>query len=208
MGLGDGALNDDDPIDASMVEYLAGYKEYQDGNFMDAEVHFSKSIDLLEWNILALLNLGNLYYLQGAYDKAEMIFDKALKYAEHDASSEILTNLGMNALKRDLITDAEEFFHHAIDLNPGNALALNDMGLVKEREENDDEALVYYKQAVQVDPSDDELWYNLGTLLGKLGDKEGRLYCFMKAEERGFIELDEMIQDLVDQEIKPRNPLN
>ncbi|HME54671.1 MAG TPA: tetratricopeptide repeat protein [Candidatus Lokiarchaeia archaeon] len=206
MSEGSTASNEDS-IDASMAEYLAGYKEYQDGNFTDAEGHFLNSIDLLDWNILAIVNLGNLQYLQGGHDKAEETFNKALTYAENDARSEILTNLGMNALKRDLVTDAKEFFHQAIDINSSNASALNDMGLVKEAEENDGEALEYYKRAIKADPSDEEIWYNLGTLLGKQGNKEGRLFCFIKAEKRGFIELKEMIDDLYKQGIEPVNPL-
>ena len=198
--------SDNDPIDASMAEYLAGYQAYQDGDFTGAEDYFSESINLLGWNIIALLNLGNLYFIQGAHEKAAIIFDQALEHSENGARSEVLTNLGMNAIKRDMIPDAEEFFRQAIDLDPDNALALNDMGIVKEMEGIGDEAVGYYKQAVQADPSDNELWYNLGTMLGKQGNKEGRLYCFIKAEERGSTELREMINDLVDQGIKPVNP--
>jgi len=207
LGPGEGTANDGDQIDASMAEYLAGYQAYQDGDFTEAEVRLAKSASLLEWNILALLNLGNLYFLQGLHDKAEQSFSKALLHAEGDARSEILTNLGMCALKMENISEAGECFHQAIDLDPGNALALNDMGLVKEMEGNEGEALEYYKAAIKADLEDDEIWYNLGTLLGKQGNKEGRLYCFMKAEELGFAGLKELIDDLVDQGIKPVNPL-
>jgi Tfp pilus assembly protein PilF len=198
---------ENDPIDGSMVEYLMGYQAYQDGDFEEAEAYFSTSIDRLEWNLLARLNLGNLHFVQGAHDKAEIVFTEALAFAENGARSEVLTNLGMNAVKQDKLMAAENFFRQAIDIDPGNALALNDMGLVKDMQESEEEALQYYERAIRADPSDCELWYNLGTVLGKLGNKEGRLFCFMKAEERGFAELREMIDDLVDQGIKPKSPL-
>ncbi|MEX2684037.1 MAG: hypothetical protein Q6373_020880 [Candidatus Sigynarchaeota archaeon] len=55
-------------------------------------------------------------------------------------------------------------------------------------------------------PSDEELWYNLGNVLGKAGKKAERLFCFMKAEECGFLELKGFIRDLVAQGIKPVDP--
>nr|MDO8114498.1 tetratricopeptide repeat protein [Candidatus Sigynarchaeota archaeon] len=195
-----------DQVDTSFEEYLAGYREYQEGNFDAAEAHFLKSVDILPWNILSRINLGNLHFMRGNYEKAEITFKEALNLSQGEAKSEVLTNLGMNAIKAERPADAERFLVLAIEANPANAYALNNLGLVKESQGSNDEALVLYKKAVIADRSDGELWYNLGNLIGKTGKKSERLFCFMEAEKRGFFELKEFIDDLVSQGIKPVDP--
>jgi tetratricopeptide (TPR) repeat protein len=204
------AVNDsakEDPVDESMAEYLAGYKAYQDGSAADAEAHFLASIEHLDRNVLARVNLGNLYFVNGDQDKAKAAFTAALKFCEGDALSEMLTNLGMNALKQGSIDAARGYLEDAIKENPSNAFALNNMGLIFEDQGDMASATSWFTRAVKANGLDEELWYNLGNVLGKAGKKAERLYCFMKAEKLGFTELDELISDLVAQGIAPVDPV-
>jgi tetratricopeptide (TPR) repeat protein len=195
-----------DAIDESMGEYAAGYKDYQAGSLTDAEAHLVASIDLLGWNVLARLTLGNLFFVAGEHGKAEAALTAALPHCEGAALSEVLTNLGMNAFKAGRVPDAEGHFTRAIEVDPANAYALNNLGLVNEDREDPDGAISWYIKAVKANASDEELWYNLGNALGKAGKKAERLYCFMRAEERGFTELKELVDDLLAQGIKPVDP--
>lgn len=195
-----------DALDESMGEYVAGYTDYQRGSLDEAEAHLVASIDRLGWNVLARMTLGNLFFIKGNHEKAKAAFLAALPYCEGAAASEILTNMGMNAFKAGDVTAAEKHLTLAVELDPANAYALNNLGLVSETESDLDAAITWHIKAVEAKPSDEELWYNLGTVLGKAGDKAGRLYCFMQAEERGFSELKELVEDLVAQGIKPADP--
>ncbi len=208
--MSDGAANpggaSPDAIDESMGEYAAGYKDYQAGSLADAEAHLEASIDRLGWNVLARLTLGNMFFVAGEHEKAEDALKAALPYCEGAALSEVLTNLGMNAFKAGRVPDAEGHFTRAVEVNTANAYALNNLGLVSESRDDLDGAISWYIKAVEANASDEELWYNLGNTLGKVGKKAERLYCFMRAEERGFTELKELVDDLVAQGIKPVDP--
>ncbi len=195
-----------DAVDESMGEYVAGYKDYQEGSLADAEAHLEASIDRLGRNVLARLTLGNLFFVAGEHGKAETTLNAALPHCEGSALSEVLTNLGMNAFKAGKVPDAEGHFTRALEVDPANAYALNNLGLVREARDDLDGAIPWYVKAVEANASDEELWYNLGNALGKVGKKAERLFCFMKAEERGFTELKELIDDLVAQGIKPADP--
>ncbi len=195
-----------DAIDESMAEHVAGYKDYQGGFLDDAEAHLVASIDRLGWNVLARMTLGNLFFVKGEHAKAAAAFEAALPHCGGAASSEVLTNLGMNAFKAGDVTAAEKHFARAIELDPANAYAFNNLGLVSEAQDDLDAAITWYIKAVEANPSDEELWYNLGNVLGKAGKKAERLFCFLRAEKRGFSELRELVEDLVAQGIEPADP--
>ncbi|NMC06156.1 MAG: tetratricopeptide repeat protein [Candidatus Lokiarchaeota archaeon] len=195
-----------DAIDKSMEEYIAGYREYQAGNLVEAEIHLVASIERLDWNVLARMTLGNMFFVAGDHENAKVAFMAAIPHCEGVALSELLTNLGMNALKAGQIQDAETHFTRAIEIDPANAYALNNLGLVSEAKDDVEGAISCFKKAVGIDSSDEEFWYNLGNVLGKAGRKAERLFCFMRAEERGFTELKDLVNDLVAQGIKPSDP--
>ncbi len=195
-----------DAMDSSMEKFNEGNKQYQLGNFDEAEDYLVESISLFNRNLLAHMTIGNLFFLKGEYEKATKAFKDALSFSSGGARSEVLTNLGMNMIKQGHFVDAERCFLEAVELNRVNAFACNNLGLLNETKGNFDAAIGWYKKAVEAKPDDDELWYNLGNILGKIGDKECRLFCYIKAEERGFSELKEIINDLVAQRIIPKDP--
>ncbi|MHA1793896.1 MAG: tetratricopeptide repeat protein, partial [Promethearchaeota archaeon] len=88
-----------------------------------------------------------------------------------------------------------------------NYFALINLGNMHEANLNREKAEDYYKKSILINPKDPDAWYNLGNLLGKMGKKEERLFCFIQAENLGFKELDSMIQDLLNQGIDPINPI-
>nr|MDO8085730.1 tetratricopeptide repeat protein [Candidatus Sigynarchaeum springense]MDO8119295.1 tetratricopeptide repeat protein [Candidatus Sigynarchaeota archaeon] len=195
-----------DALDKSMNDYTVGYKYYQMGSFGDAELYLVASINRLDWNVLARITLGNMFFVKGEYEKAKAAFEAALPYCEGEALSEVLTNLGMNAFKTGDVSNAEKYFILAIAVDPANAYAFNNLGLVSDARDDLNSAIAWHIKAVGAKPSDEELWYNLGNVLGKAGKKAERLFCFMKAEERGFSELKELVEDLMAQGIKPIDP--
>lgn len=195
-----------DPVEEGMRLFISGTTAYENGEFSEAEQDLTRCVEGLPSHVLALLTLGNLYFLLDEHDKADGSFSKAAGFCTGAALSEILTNAGMNSVKAWDIPAAETYFQDAIKENPANGYAINDLGMLRDQQEDLDGAETLFLEAIQLMPDDEEVWYNLGTVLGKKGDKAGRLFCFLRAEERGFSELDDMIRDLVDQGIEPIDP--
>ncbi|MFX0099300.1 MAG: tetratricopeptide repeat protein [Candidatus Hodarchaeota archaeon] len=191
----------------SLKEYLLGYEAYKEGELEDARVYLEKSLQILQSNLLSWYLLGNLYFVEKKYDSAENAYKKGLKQC--DASNlEILSNLGMTLMKTEKFDESEDFFMKALEIDKNNPFILNNLGLLYELREKFDDALNYYEKAVRADPKDKELWYNYGNLLGKRGEKEKRLFCFIKAEDLGFSAVTEIIEDLLKQGIKPESPFD
>lgn len=68
---------------------------------------------------------------------------------------------------------AEHLFRQAIDLEPGMAAALTNLGNLMHRQGEVDEARRLYERAIEHDPSQPEARYNLANLLEDIGDTEG-----------------------------------
>ncbi len=206
-----GITADRDPIfsgefGASIYEYITGEREYRDGNLDLAETGIKKSIELLPWNVISRMTLGNMYFVQGRHEDAKKAYEDALVYCTGHARSELLTNIGMNAMRAGQLGDAKRYLEDAIKDNDSNPYALNNLGLVHETEGDLEGAFQFMMKAVKFKQDDGELWYNLGTIAGKLGRKEARLYCFVQAERLGMAELGDMIEDLIDQGVEPEAP--
>nr|MDO8118438.1 tetratricopeptide repeat protein [Candidatus Sigynarchaeota archaeon] len=195
-----------DDFGTSIHEYITGERAYRDGELDGAETRIKKSIDLLPWNVISRMTLGNMYFVQGRHDDAKKAFAGALDYCTGHARSELLTNLGMNAMRAGHITDAKHYLGDALKENDSNPFALNNLGLVHEMEGDLEGAFQVMAKAVRSKDDDGELWYNLGTIAGKLGKKEIRLYCFVQAERLGMAELKDIIDDLKTQGVVSRPP--
>lgn len=193
-------------INDSVNAYLDGFSSYQDGDFSEAEGSFLESIDIYSGNLAAYIDLGNLYFLQKKYKDCRDILERALLVADQPSKAKIHSNLGMVAISAGDVGTATYHLEEALKIDPKNIHALNNHGLLMEKLGDGDRAKEDYKNAILLQPKDGELWYNLGNLLGKQSDKEGRLFCFIQAEENGFPEIDEMIEGLLDQGFKPKNP--
>ncbi|MHA1368401.1 MAG: tetratricopeptide repeat protein [Promethearchaeota archaeon] len=198
----------DDKLEKSIALYQEGYAAYRRGDFDQAEKKLRDSISLFEENIISIFTLANIFYLKRDYERAESTLNKCLNFCDDPTASKVLTNMGMIALKNNDLKKAETFLLKALEFDDKNSFSLNNLGLLHEMKGNIKKAIEYYKQASIINPNDHEIWYNLGNLLGKTGDKGARLFCFMKAEDLGFPELGEIIDDLVDQNIKPKDPFS
>ncbi len=67
---------------------------------------------------------------------------------------------------------AEHLFRQAIDLEPGMAAALTNLGNMLYRQGEVDEARRLYERAIEHDPTQPEARYNLANLLEDIGDTE------------------------------------
>lgn len=78
---------------------------------------------------------------------------------------------------------AEEMYRRALELDPGLANALTNLGNVRFRRGFPDEAEQYYRKALSIDADQPEAYYNLGFLYYERGDAAAAVPCFQRAVE-------------------------
>ncbi len=79
--------------------------------------------------------------------------------------------------------EAVRLFEKAIQANPRNTKALNNLGLSKRKMGFINEAIKAYKRAIEVDPSFALAYKNLGIALEQNGDKQGAVKAYQKYTE-------------------------
>ena len=117
-------------------------------------------------NVDALEHEGDAYYALGRCPAAEAAYQLAL---DHNAKATAAkTGLGRCLLKTDP-HDAEIAFELAVQDDPGNAAALNDLGIARDLQGNFAGAVAPYQRALLANPSLTAAEVNLGLSLALSG---------------------------------------
>lgn len=95
-------------------------------------------------------------------------------------SSERSNQEGVTAAQAGKMEEAVHFFEKAIQANPRNVKALNNLGLAKRKLGLINEAIKAYKRAIEVDPAFPLAYKNLGIALEQNGDKQGAVKAYQK----------------------------
>jgi Flp pilus assembly protein TadD len=118
-------------------------------------------------DIAALVHEGDAYYALGRCPAAEAAYQRAL---EHDSkASAAETGLGRCLLKTNPRA-ADTAFSLAVQDDPGNARAWNDLGIARDLEGNFAGAVQPYQHALLTAPGDTDAEVNLGLSLALSGD--------------------------------------
>lgn len=118
-------------------------------------------------NVDALVHEGDAYYALGRCPAAEAAYQLALT---HDAkATAAATGLGRCLLKTDP-HEAEAAFAQAVQDDPGNAAAWNDLGIARDLQGNFAGAVDPYQKALLADPSLTAAEVNLGLSLALSGN--------------------------------------
>jgi Flp pilus assembly protein TadD len=118
-------------------------------------------------NLDALYHEGAAYYAIGRCMDAIAVYKVALGVDPKSSTAEL--GIGRCDLKRNA-PQAEADFTAAVQDDPGNAAALNDLGIARDLEGNHSGAVQPYQQALLVDPGNTATEVNLGMSLALAGD--------------------------------------
>ncbi len=118
-------------------------------------------LEVLPTHLRRILSDANSHFEAGRTEEAEKLY---LEAATEDPKCTLAYNrLGLIYLKKDNgLADAEEAFHQALKFAPGNGYIYNNLGLVAFKKGLYNEAINYYKQAINADPRIAERHANVG----------------------------------------------
>ncbi len=105
---------------------------------------------------------GNKLFMKGDYERAEVAYSKAIE--QNDKNPQAHYNLGNALMAQKKDSAAVEQFQKAsqLETNPlRKARSFHNMGVVCQQHQMYGEAIENYKQALRLNPNDDETRYNL-----------------------------------------------
>jgi Tfp pilus assembly protein PilF len=156
------------------ARFLLAFVYSYSGKYQVAQDEYHK---LLEKPLLELdstdvrYSLAQLYLLQKDYNKAEAEYRKIIESSPSDSNAYFY--LGYVNSENSKIDTAISEFSKAIEIDPGNSLALNSLSyLYAERGENLDYALSLIEKALEFDPANGAYLDTLGWIYFKKGDLE------------------------------------
>ncbi len=123
-----------------------------------------------EWK---MLHMGNRHFNAGLYTEAEHYYNEALK--ENPRSSRALFNLGDTYLAQNNAQGAMKMYAGAAKNETNKvikAMSYHNMGYIYHKNEQLEEAIKYYKEALRNNPHDNDTRYNLALCQKQLKDKQ------------------------------------
>ena len=122
-------------------------KEQEEKNNLNkAEELYQKILTINPKHAGSLNNLGLLFYRTDRLHEATALFRKATQL---EPSTKHFSNFSMTLP----YTEALECLHKAINLNPGDPLAYNNVGVLLSSQQHITEAITYYKKALSINPA-------------------------------------------------------
>jgi len=183
-------------MENGVAELLRSEKDDVEG----AERHYQRAVVLAEEKYpperdqvgSAYLGLALIYSERGEFDKALDALDKA--QAADPYESEIRSARGGVLLQQGRWKEAQNVLRKALQTNPNNANALNGLGFIAWRDEQQyEQAVGYFQQALRAHPASD-------TFNSSLHNSLGGVYCEMGRYWEGIAHFQRAI------ELKPNDP--
>lgn len=146
---------------------------YNLGNFFMERREYTKAIDafsaatrLQPQNVPALVNSSLAYNALGSNDRAEQRLREALRFDPTNAIANL--NFGMLLAEKGKPVEAEKAFRTAFQSDPKSAAAAYNLGVLLAKS-RPDEALVWCRRAVALQPRENKYSYTLAFFLRQAG---------------------------------------
>ena len=94
----------------------------------------------------------------------------------------------MHYLKKDM-KKAKQFFSRALEFNPNNALALNNLGVILTHKKSYTQAVEKVREAIRINPKETMFFQNLETIYKKMGDPSLIIADYIFYLEHGTLDL-------------------
>jgi tetratricopeptide (TPR) repeat protein len=147
----------------AMLVYFAALTRVQNNYFSNSFALFSRCLEVVGENELALNNLGVALSSLGRQDEAFAHFDRSIKRNPTQASAH--HNYGVCLVAKGDEAGAIPYFEKAIALNPKLVNPLVHLGLIQSNRGNVDGAVELLEKALKIDPNNLDVRNNYGTIL-------------------------------------------
>ena len=124
------------------------------------------------------IRLGEALLSDGRIQEANLAFNNAVRI---DSTPERKNLIGEVYLTHGMAAEAEKAFKSAIKSNPSNIHAYNRLGIAFRRQKKYDEAVTYYLMALDIDPGEQNILYNLARAYLGAGKKDKALNTLKRA---------------------------
>jgi protein O-mannosyl-transferase len=153
----------------------------------DSRTLFEHALASTENNYVAHDNLGaalrDIGNLEGAIEQFSKAVDTypRITGAHRNILANTLLSLAAALQEKGRLEEAKEAIHRAIEINPSSALAYNNLASLLSRLGKNDEALNFYRKALELKPETRllaEIQFNLGNLFTEQGKRDEAIASF------------------------------
>jgi Flp pilus assembly protein TadD len=142
---------------------------------------YEKAIALNPSNASVLNNLAALTRHSGDQKAAALLFESAI--ASDPLYIEPYLNIAGMFMELNLFSIAEPYIRKILEIEPGNAEALNLLGVITNVTNRSHEAVGHFQNALRSDANQPSFFSNLGTALKSIGDLRRAIIALEKAAE-------------------------
>jgi Flp pilus assembly protein TadD len=172
-----------DPSDTISYHRLMGTLAAQ-GRYKEAEAECREVVRLHPDDPWLHNGLGNLLSDQGRYKEAETAYREAIRLKHDDHGFHY--RLGIVLSNQGRTKEAEAAYREAIRIKPDDVYAQNTLAwwlatCPDSRLRDPEQAVVHAKKAVELKPSDGNLWKTLGVAQYRKGDWKAAIEALMKS---------------------------
>ena len=126
------------------------------------------------------MDKGRAFLGEGRLDEARAAFEQAMDLNPDD---DLKAHIGDAYLDVGHAEEAERIFKDSIESNPGDVHLYNRLGIAFRRQRKFEEAIINYQKALEIDPREENLHYNLARARLSAGDRPGALESLRHALE-------------------------
>ena len=192
------SINPDKEWTAIVCQALGSIYSEVKGNFEAAISTYQAGIILDENNYELHLALGDVYMAACDLDSAIRAYCDAILLNPDDYRG--YSKAGVALWEKDFLEEALVSFHKSIDLNPDNEYAQNNLGILYLDGLNDaEEALEYFENAIEVNPSYTLAYFNAARASEEMGFINDSANYYQMA-----MDLNKITQDLDEDDIRNR----
>lgn len=158
----------------ALYPYWLGRLDYDAMQFTSALANLRKALELDPAYMKTYDNLGLCYEALGQYDDATHTYEDAIRLnrANPQPSPWPPVNLGTLLIKLGKLEMAEAALAESVQYDPRFPQARYELGLLREKQKRDDEAIVELEQAAALNPAYAEPHYILGRIYQRRGEKQ------------------------------------
>ncbi len=144
-----------------------GKRKMELGDYRGAESAFRRVLARRPGLAFDYGNLANVLARQGQYAEALEYFERGLKINPNNV--EMLSNQSLALMADDQLDRAGKKLIKAIELDPNYGHAHFNLGVLRYRQRNFSEAVVYFRNALSTNPALTQTYLNLGTTYDAMG---------------------------------------